>query len=105
VTRVLDAGALLLTAAALIAAGIALAASRRPRAALSVLLDLLTAAGLLRLAAEPDWHRLLTAAAVVALRHVIVLGFHSPDPPGPVRLSRGQVAVVRGGTGGRRRRE
>jgi hypothetical protein len=74
VTAVLDAAALLVSTAALVAAATALAVTRRLRAALPVLLDLLTAAGLLRLAADPDWDSIVLAAAVVGLRHLIVLG-------------------------------
>ncbi|HEY6744350.1 MAG TPA: hypothetical protein VI357_01400 [Mycobacteriales bacterium] len=81
-TAVLDAAALLVTGAALTAAAVVLAVTRRPRQALPVLLDLLTAAGLLRLAAEPEWHRLLSAAAIVALRHLLVLGLR---PAGTAR--------------------
>lgn len=93
-TALLDTAALVATAAALVAAAAALFATRRPRAALPVLLDLLTAAGLLRLAAEPEWHRLLSAAAVIGLRHLILVGLRPPgpripagrhaDPPEPV---------------------
>lgn len=84
-TAALDLAALLVTAAALVAAAVALAATGRPRAALPVLLDLLTAAGLIRLAADPEWRRLLTAAAVVLLRHVIAtdLGRSGPPPSRP----------------------
>lgn len=83
-TAVLDAAALVITAAAVVAALMALALTRRPREALPVLLDLLTAAGLVRLAAESQWSRLLSAAAVVALRHLIVIGLRLPGPlPSP----------------------
>ncbi len=77
-TTVLDTAALLVTAAALSAAAVALVVTRRPGVALAVLLDLLTAAGLLRLAADPDWHRLASVAAVVALRQVNLIGLHRP---------------------------
>jgi len=74
VTALLDGIALGLTAAALIAAGVVLVATRRPAAAMPVLLEFLTAAGLVRLAAEPTWSRLLGAAAVVAVRRLLVGG-------------------------------
>lgn len=71
-TALLDGIALGLSAAALIAAGVVLVVTRRPAAALPVLLEFLTAAGLVRLAAEPTWSRLLGAAAVVAVRRLLV---------------------------------
>lgn len=81
--------ALLVTAAALLSAALALLVTRRPRAALPVLLDLLMAAGLLRLAIDPDLRRAAAAAALVALRHLVVFGLRSasqtrpPSPPAP----------------------
>ena len=76
-TGALDAAALAVVAAALVSAGVVLVSTRRPAAALPVLLDLLTAAGLLRLAAEPSWQRIVSAAAVVALRHLVVHGLRA----------------------------
>lgn len=70
----LDAAALLVTAAAFVAASTALLVTRRWRVALAVLLDLLTAAGLLRLAQPPDLGRLAAAAAVLAVRRLAVAG-------------------------------
>jgi uncharacterized membrane protein len=69
--------ALVVSAMALVAGVVALAATRRPALALGVLLDLLLAAGLLRLAAEPTWSSLATAAAVVALRRLIGAGLRT----------------------------
>ncbi|MFD2090865.1 hypothetical protein [Blastococcus deserti] len=40
-------------------------------------LDLLLAAGLLRLAGHPGWRTILTAAAVVALRRLISTGLRA----------------------------
>ena len=57
--------ALAVTAAALLAGLVALATTRRPAAALPVFLDLLVAAGLLRLVGEPGWQTLVAAAAIV----------------------------------------
>jgi hypothetical protein len=71
VTEVLRARALLCTAGGVVAALAVLAATRSPRTALPVLLDLLLAAGLLRLAAAPGWAALGTAAAVVAVRRTL----------------------------------
>ncbi|WP_432548122.1 hypothetical protein [Kineococcus sp. SYSU DK004] len=72
----LDLAALTVSAAALVSAVVVLLSTRRPSAALPVLLDLLTAAGLLRLAADPSWQRIAGAAAIVALRHLLVHGLH-----------------------------
>jgi hypothetical protein len=69
--------ALLLTAAALVSGLVALVATRRPAAALPVFLDLLVAAGLLRLVGEPDWPALATAAAILVLRRLIGLGLRA----------------------------
>jgi len=41
-------------------------------------MDLWTAAGLLRLAGEPSWARVATAAAIVSIRRVI-LSRRSPE--------------------------
>lgn len=60
------------TVSALVAAGAVLARTRSPAQALPVLLELLLAAGLLRLTADASWRALATAAIVVALRTVVV---------------------------------
>jgi hypothetical protein len=76
-------------AAALVAGALALASTRRPALALSVFLDLLLAAGLLRLVGEPGWRTILTAAAIVALRRLIGAGLRAGGrawtPPGVAR--------------------
>lgn len=69
--------ALGVAAAALVAGFLALAVTRRPLPALAVLLDLLLAAGLLRLLGEPDWRTILTAATIVALRRVLSAALRS----------------------------
>ena len=69
--------ALLVTAAALLAGLVALAATCRPAAALPVFLDLLVAAGLLRLAGEPSWQALATAASIILLRRLIGFGLRT----------------------------
>ena len=81
--------ALAVTGAALAAGLLALAVTGRPLVALHILLDLLLAAGLLRLSGDPDWAAIGTAAAIVALRRLIGAGLRagggawSPSPPGP----------------------
>ena len=84
--------ALLVTAAALLAGLVALAATRRPAAALPVFLDLLVAAGLLRLVGEPSWQALATAASIILLRRLIGFGLRTggrtsaPGPDHPARV-------------------
>ena len=85
--------ALLVTAAALAAGLVALLATRRPATALPVFLDLLVAAGLLRLVGEPSWQALATAAAILVLRRLIGFGLRtggrtwaSTRPDRPSRL-------------------
>ena len=76
--------ALLVTTAALVTAGIAFARTRSLRQALPVLLDLLTAAGLLRLAAAPSWGVLAVTAIVIGLRRLVTAG---------IRTAQGAVGV------------
>lgn len=72
----------LTTALAFVAGLAALLTTGSWRAALRVLLDLLVAAGLLRLALGRGWPALATAAAVVLLRHLLwaALAAGSPAP-------------------------
>lgn len=51
--------------------------TRRALPALAVLLDLLLAAGLLRLLGEPDWQAIVTAAAIVAIRRLLAAALRS----------------------------
>ncbi len=62
-----------------VAAGLALSAltllsTRRMTTALPVLLDLLLAAGLLRLSATASWQAIASAAAIVVIRKLATLG-------------------------------
>lgn len=77
---VLSTLALLVTAAALVCGGLAYARTRQIGTALPILLDLLTAAGLLRLS-DPDvtGRSLLTAATIIAVRKLALVGFHAAD--------------------------
>ena len=74
VAGTVDTAAALVGAAALVVSGLVLASSRRPAAALAVLLDLLLAAGLLRLSADAAWSAVGSAALVVLIRKVAGLG-------------------------------
>ncbi len=71
--------ALLVATAALVAAGMTFGRTRSLRQALPVLLDLLTAAGLLRLAAAPSWTVLTVTALIVGLRRVITAGIRTAE--------------------------
>jgi uncharacterized membrane protein len=73
-TTILNAGALALTAAAVVAGALVLLVTHQLRQALPVLLEFLTAAGLVRLSASPTWANLLVAAVVVGLRHLLAAG-------------------------------
>ncbi|WP_409333206.1 hypothetical protein [Trujillonella humicola] len=93
---VAQAAALVVTAAALLAGALALAVTRDAAPALAVLLDLLLAAGLLRLTGAPGWGALATAAAVLALRHLIGYGLRlSRASSGPPAGTRGRPATPR----------
>ncbi|WP_346533605.1 hypothetical protein [Micromonospora sp. DPT] len=70
------------TALALGAGAVVLLTARSWRTALRVLLDLLVAASLLRLAAESGWMALATAAAVILLRQLLWAGI-AAGPPAP----------------------
>lgn len=71
-------GAVAATASMIAVAGVLvgaclLAVTRDLRTALPVTLDLLMAAGLLRLTAAGTWQAIATAAAIVAVRKLVVL--------------------------------
>jgi hypothetical protein len=77
---VLDSTSRAITAGALIAGLLTVVTTRRPALALSVFLDLLVAAGLLRLAGDPSWQAIATAAAIIALRRLIGFGLRAGGP-------------------------
>ncbi|MFF5637057.1 hypothetical protein [Streptomyces sp. NPDC012825] len=80
----LHAASVLITACGLLCAAAAYRISRAFRSALAVLLDFLTAAGLVGLAGDPSWDSILQAAAVVVLRRLLGTGLTlSPLPAGP----------------------
>ncbi|MDG4825868.1 hypothetical protein O7635_28815 [Asanoa sp. WMMD1127] len=66
-----DAAGAVVGAMGIVAAAATLANGRRPLAALAVLLDFLTAAGLLHLAADPSYLRALSAGIVLVIRHLV----------------------------------
>lgn len=77
VTALLHAAALLVTVAALGASAAALLATRRVAVALPVLLDLLLAGSLLRLAARPTPTQLLGTALLVLVKRAASSGLRS----------------------------
>ncbi|WP_433270607.1 hypothetical protein ACQPWR_15695 [Micromonospora vinacea] len=68
------------TALALVTGVITTLSTRALRSGVRVLLDLLTAAGLLRLAGEPDWNSLAGAVAIIALRQLLGAALSGPPP-------------------------
>lgn len=60
--------------ATLVVAGLVLASTRRPTLARPVLLDLLLAAGLLRLTADLRWDAVASASLVVVIRKLASVG-------------------------------
>lgn len=74
-TTLVDGLALAVTTGGLIAGALVLSRTGDVPAALAVLLDLFTAAGLLRLAGAPSAQRLGGAAAVILIRRLASLGF------------------------------
>lgn len=92
--EVTDAASAVVGAMGIVASAAALAATRRPLAALAVLLDFLMAAGLLHLAADPTYLRALSAGIVLAVRHLISWSLMTDSrgllPPAP-RWTRGNA--------------
>jgi len=74
VTAAITTAALLVTLAALVSAALALLVTRRPAVALPVLLDLLLAAGLLRLALQPSPTQLAGTALLVLVKRLASSG-------------------------------
>ncbi|MBE1485453.1 hypothetical protein [Plantactinospora soyae] len=71
----------LVTALALGSAAVVLLTTGSWRVAIRVLLDLLTAAGLIRLAAAQGWIDLASAAVIVLLRQVVSAVLLRPRQP------------------------
>ncbi|WP_435770720.1 hypothetical protein [Nocardioides sp. SYSU DS0651] len=73
-TDLVDAAALLVTAAGVLVAIAAWALTRSHSPAVPLLIDFLLAAGLLRLTVHHDWQAIGAAALVVVLRKVVAGG-------------------------------
>ncbi|GIF73963.1 hypothetical protein [Asanoa siamensis] len=86
--EITEAASAVVVAMGIVVGAATLAATRRPMAALAVLLDFLAAAGLLHLAADPTYLRALSAAIVLGIRHLITWSLQTGSraammPPGP----------------------
>ncbi|MEU4555596.1 hypothetical protein EV382_1702 [Micromonospora violae] len=68
------------TALALVAGVVTTLTTRALRSGVRILLDVLTAAGVLRLAGEPGWSGLAGAAAIIVLRQVLGMALSRPPP-------------------------
>jgi len=79
-TGLVDEASLAVTALGLLTAGLVLARTRMPLPALAVLLEMLTGAGLLRLAAAPTLTRALAAGGILLVRQVAALGLRGRPP-------------------------
>jgi hypothetical protein len=77
VTEVFDAAATLVAGSAVVIGTLVLLVTRRMSVALPILLELLLAAGLLHLAVADTWTAIVTAAVIVAVRHVVVAGLRA----------------------------
>lgn len=78
-TGAVDAAALCVTALALAVGAVVVIRTRRLAPALACFMELLTGAGLLRLAASPTLTRALAAGGVLLVRRLAVLGLNG-DP-------------------------
>ncbi|WP_461066396.1 hypothetical protein [Streptomyces pseudoechinosporeus] len=70
----IEAATLLITAVGVVSFLTAYAATRTIRSALPLLLEFLTAAGLIRLAGDPSWSSIVLTVAVIAVRKVAAFG-------------------------------
>ncbi len=82
--RLLDPASLLVTTFGLGIGALVLARTGRLIVSLTVFMDLLAAAGLLRLAAAPTFTRAVGAGGVLLVRRLATLGLHGGDPVGRV---------------------
>jgi hypothetical protein len=90
-TAVLGQVSLFLVAAGIVVAGLVLLTSRSVAVALPIMLDILLAAGLLRLSATATWTAIMSASAIVIIRKLAVAG-----------ISKGYSARRRSAPDGRR---
>ena len=88
-SAVVTTAAPLLAAAAVVVAALVLVATREVTVAFPVLLDLLLAAGLLRLSAGAPWTAIVSAALIVVVRRLAATGIRRA-----VTSRRGPVAAA-----------
>ena len=79
---VIDAASLIVTALGIVVGGVVLVRTERLLPALAALLEMLTGAGLLRLAAAPTLTRALTAGSVLLVRRLATAGLRGALPLG-----------------------
>jgi hypothetical protein len=76
-TAIAQEAALLVTAAGIVAAVLALVKTRQISLSLAVLLDFLTAAGLLRLVGPTSWQQLATVTLTITVRQLAGRGLRA----------------------------
>ena len=81
-TTITHDAALLITAGGLVVGAWALAKTRQIPLSLALLLDFLTAAGILRLAGLPSWSGLATVALTISIRQLAGRGLRALKPRG-----------------------
>ncbi|MEU7591245.1 hypothetical protein AB0A95_33735 [Micromonospora sp. NPDC049230] len=79
---------MVVTALALLVGVVTALSTGALRTAVRVLLDLLTAAGLLRLVGEPGWNGLAGAVAIIALRQLLGAALRSSKSSSPPSFGR-----------------
>jgi len=77
---VVDECSLVVTALGLVVGALLLARTRTLGPAVAVLMEMLTGAGLLRLAASPTWTRAAGAGGVLLVRRIVILGLSGRQP-------------------------
>lgn len=82
-TTTLTVAAWLLAAVAVVLFAVAFTVTRRLRDCLAVGLDFLLAAGLLRLASVETWTAIASAAAIVAVRKLVMLSLSASSEGAP----------------------
>jgi hypothetical protein len=85
-TTIIHAAALLLTATGFAAGALVFARTHQIPLSLALLLDFLTAAGILRLVGPPTWSGLATVALTITIRRLAGRGLRALKPHGGIRI-------------------